>query len=364
MRISFKKGLSLFLIALLSIQLFACNKQETSNNKRSKETTAVENEAGNEENIDKKAKTDNNDETTTADSKNKFPLVINTMGIDVTFEKEPERVFPLNFGIAELFVTLGLEDKIVTMAPGMYNIDDVLPEHRDAFKNINVLEGLEGGVPPFETVLRANPDLVYGTSYSFYPYNCGEASGYLEQGINVYANEGTFAEDASIENTYNDIKNIGKIFSVEDRAEKLIKEMQEKIASVKAVTENLEPVNVVVVDGLGETGENLFTIGGGGLENKILADAGAKNLFDYVPEHYFAFSFEDFINKNPDVIVIFEQRDEEKKIDFLKNKPEFADISAVKNNKFVVVSSCSVFPSIQNADAVVNLAKALHPDKF
>lgn len=362
MRTLLKKGLGLFLIGLLSVQLIACNKQETSNNKTSKETTDINKEQNMTNNMDKQNETD--DSNSTDDSKNKFPLVINTMGIDVTFEKEPERVFPLDYCVAELFVALGLEDKIVKMTPGDYTISDVLPEHRDAFKNIDILEGVENGIPPFETVLRANPDLVYGTAYSFYPYNCGEASGYLEQGINVYANEGTFAEDASIENTYNDIKNIGKIFSVEDRAEKLIKEMQEKIASVKAVTDNLEPVNVVVVDGLGETGENLFTIGGGGLENKILADAGAKNLFDYVPEHYFAFSFEDFINKNPDVIVIFEQRDEEKKIDFLKNKPEFADISAVKNNKFVVVSSCSVFPSIQNADAVVNLAKALHPDKF
>ena len=53
-----------------------------------------------------------------------------------------------------------------------------------------------------------------------------------------------------------------------------------------------------------------------------------------------------------------------KKINFVKNKPEFAGISAIKNNKFVIVSSFSMFPSLQNANAVMHLAKALHPDKF
>ena len=297
--------------------------------------------------------------------KTAFPIVINTMGIDVTFKKEPERVFPLNFALAELLVTLGLENKIVSMAPGMYSIDDVLPEHRDGFKNIHVLEGLKGGVPSFETVLKANPYFVYGVSYSFFPSNCGEASGYLEQGIAVYASEGTFVEDATIENTYNDIRNIGKIFNVQEKAEALIQDMQRKIASVKAAIDTVEPVKVAVVDGIREA--DLFSIGGTGLENKLLAAAGARNLFDYVQRHYFRLSFEEFINKNPDVVVIFE-RDEkgdgQKKINFVKNKPEFAGISAVKNNKFVIVSSSSMFPSLQNADAVVHLAKALHPDKF
>lgn len=147
------------------------------------------------------------------------PVTIENFNRATTYTKVPERVVVLTYDIAEIMTALGVENKIVALAPAENSIEDVLPEYRDRIKDIPLFEGLEGGVPSLESVLKVNPDFVYGVSFSFDPKNVGSAEDYEKAGVNIYVAEGTYVDVPTLENLYNDILNIGKIFRVKTRDE-------------------------------------------------------------------------------------------------------------------------------------------------
>ncbi|HHS82103.1 MAG TPA: iron ABC transporter substrate-binding protein, partial [Devosia sp.] len=73
--------------------------------------------------------------------------------------------------------------------------------------------------------------------------------------------------------------------------------------------------------------------------------------------------WEPVIERNPQVIVIVNYGDvtAAQKRDFLRNNPAFADIDAVKNNRFVVLDYVEATPGPRNIDAVKKLAAAFWP---
>ena len=56
--------------------------------------------------------------------------------------------------------------------------------------------------------------------------------------------------------------------------------------------------------------------------------------------------------------------DAQTKLDLLKNSPDLANVSAVKNDRIVIVPLFSINPGLQNADFVEKLAKELHSEAF
>lgn len=78
-------------------------------------------------------------------------------------------------------------------------------------------------------------------------------------------------------------------------------------------------------------------------------------------------AWEDVIKTNPDVIVINKygtDEDAQQKIDFLRSVPELANVTAIKENRFIVVSILSVFPSIQNIDVIEYLAEGIQNNNY
>ena len=96
------------------------------------------------------------------------PVVIENMGRTTTYEEAPETAVALSYSIAEIMVALGLEDKIVAIAPSMYILDQVSEEYRETVGSFPVLEG-SYGVPTLETVLDTGADLSLATPIRFTP---------------------------------------------------------------------------------------------------------------------------------------------------------------------------------------------------
>lgn len=106
-------------------------------------------------------------------------VVIENNGRTTTYDSVPERVVVLSYSNAETMAALGLEDKVVAAFPGMYTLDDVLPEYQEAVAAMPfITEGLNSGTPNLETVLDQDPDFVLGTYYNFFPVNCGAPEDY------------------------------------------------------------------------------------------------------------------------------------------------------------------------------------------
>lgn len=215
---------------------------------------------------------------------------------------------------------------------------DVLPEYQEAVAAMPfITEGLNSGTPNLETVLDQDPDFVLGTYYNFFPVNCGAPEDYEAAGANVYAQEGTYVAGATLENTYNDILNLGQIFHVEERAQELVAEMRAQADEITTKLAETEPVSTFVYD----SGEGtMLSIGGVGLENELLTLAGGANIFADQESRYFDASIENIIEANPSAIIVYDysiSADSEQKIEYLKSLSELSEVDAIKNDKIIVL---------------------------
>ena len=293
------------------------------------------------------------------------PVVIENMGRTTTYEEAPETAVALSYSIAEIMVALGLEDKIVAIAPSMYILDQVSEEYRETVGSFPVLEG-NYGVPTLETVLDTGAEFVFGDAYSFYASAVGTVEDFEAAGVNIYATEGTYVEDATFENIYNDIINIGKIFRVEERAGELVAQLREREAAVEASVAGLEPVRVFYFDSDTGGGVDMSTVGDTGLQSLMLEMAGAENIFSDVEGQFVAVSWEDVVDRDPEYIIVCDYYGEgyaEEKIAELKANPATMDMDAVVNDRFIVVPGMAMFPSLECMDAVELIAAGLHPDE-
>ena len=293
------------------------------------------------------------------------PVVIENMGRTTTYEEAPETAVALSYSIAEIMVALGLEDKIVAIAPSMYILDQVSEEYRETVGSFPVLEG-SYGVPTLETVLDTGAEFVFGDAYSFYASGVGTAEDFEAAGVNIYATEGTYVEDATFENIYNDIINIGKIFRVEERAGELVAQLREREAAVEASVAGLDPVRVFYFDSDTGGGVDMSTVGNTGLQSLMLEMAGAENIFNDVEGQFVAVSWEDVVDRDPEYIIVCDYYGEgyaDEKIAELKANPATMDMDAVVNDRFIVVPGMAMFPSLECMDAVELIAAGLHPDE-
>lgn len=228
------------------------------------------------------------------------PVTIENMGRTTVYEEAPQTAVALFYSIAEIMVALGLEERIVAIAPSMYILDQVSGEYRDIVGSFPVLEG-NYGVPSLETVLDTDAEFVFGDFYAFYATSVGTAEDFEKAGVKVYATEGTCVSNPTFENTYHDIVNIGRIFRVEDRAEELVAQLRQREAAVAERVSGLEPVDVFYYDSDTGGGVSMSTIGNTGLQLYMLELVGCRNIFDDVEGEFITVSREELIDRNPEL---------------------------------------------------------------
>lgn len=301
---------------------------------------------------------------------NHYPLTIENNGVSITYESAPERIVALSYTTAEVLAALGLTDKVVSLAPSMNRIDEVIEEYRDEISAIPVFDesGMTNGVPSLEVVLSAEPDFVFGSVYSFATNSCGTAEDYIANNIGIYAENTGFGESPSLEDLYTEIKNIGKIFNVEERAEAVVKKLKARESAVLEKLDGVEKVSVYIFDyDLGQG--NYYTTGGSNLLDYVISLAGGKGIFDDSGKAYVQVSAEEIIARNPEYVLAvsyYTEDDGQSKIDSMKASPDFADVEAVKANNFLSMSGLAVGASagIQSLDSLETIAAFLHPDRF
>ena len=292
------------------------------------------------------------------------PVTIDNYNITTVYDKKPEKVVCLSLNSAEIIAALGEADSLAAIQNGNNKVEDLLPEYAAALKDVEVPDSINTGMPPtLEAMIELGPDLVAMNSYYFYVPFFGTATDYQNNSINLYVTEGTYVEQCSIENTYNDIRNLGKIFGKENEAESIVEDMKNRFAAVTEQYRDADKVDVMAFDSISEDG--LYTVAGGsGLEQELLEIAGASNVFEDVESDFSTVSIEEIVERNPQYIIIHEYTDSENdtqnKIDALKSMEELSEVDAVKNDNFIVIKMMQVTPGIENVDFVEAVAKAIH----
>ncbi|WP_125153013.1 ABC transporter substrate-binding protein [Clostridium rectalis] len=282
---------------------------------------------------------------------------LKTYNKTVKYKKVPERVVSFNAHTTENLFALGLEDKIIGTS---YNNAEILPQYKEKFKKIPIIAEK---YPSMEALLGVNPDFVYGRNSAFVEKGVGTVKDFIDNDIMVYVSKATYTEGATIEDTYEDFYNLGKIFNVEEKAEKIVKEMKNQIESVQNKISKIDKkLRVFVYD----SGDDQAFTAGNSLESNIIELAGGENIFGGLKKTWERVNWEAVVEENPQCIVIndYENISAENKIKFLRSNKALKDVDAIKNNKFVVLPLPSVFTGIRNGDAVENLAKGFYPVLF
>ncbi|MGN0350928.1 MAG: ABC transporter substrate-binding protein [Roseburia sp.] len=294
-------------------------------------------------------------------------VTIENYNMETTYEEKPQNVVTLSLNSAEIIAALGEADSICAVQTNNNVLTDLLPEYYEELKDVTIPEDLNTGMPPtFEAMLNQQPDFVSMNSYYFYVPTFGTVDDYLTNGVNLYVTEGSYVENCTIENTYNDIRNLGQIFGQSQKAEEIIADMEERISAVESKVSSEEKVKVMAFDSMSE---NLYTIAGGnGLEEQLLEMAGAENVFADVEASFSTVSIEEIIDRNPDYIIIHnytaEENDAQSKIDYLMNQKELSTVTAIQDENFIIVNLFQVNPGIQNVDFIEAVAQEIHADMF
>ncbi|GGP93481.1 ABC transporter substrate-binding protein [Streptomyces roseolilacinus] len=289
-----------------------------------------------------------------------FPVTVDNCGTRTTYDKAPSRVVTIHQHPAELMLALGLKDRMVGTA---FPDSSVLPRLRKDFEAIPELAKKE---PSFENVLEADPDFVYGGYGSAFAENEGRSrEAFADAGIDTYLNrEYCGKKQVSMQDTYDEIRTIGTIFGVRDRADRLVADLQGRIARTTQAVKGVPAVPVFVYD----SGDKApFTAGGKSLGTEIIRLAGGRNVFADLDEVFGDASWEQVVDRRPEVIAIYDYAGAggvEQKKKFLLSQPALADVPAVRNKRFVVLPLTATLVGVRPPYAVEDLARGLHPERF
>ncbi|MBN6188809.1 ABC transporter substrate-binding protein [Aneurinibacillus sp. BA2021] len=285
-------------------------------------------------------------------------IVIHNMGHTLTFTQPPKRAVALNQHATEILLALGLQD---SMAGTAYLDDAILPELKEAYAKIPVLSK---EYPSKEVFMAAAPDFAYaGWKSAFTEKTLGTVEELASAGIPAYIQESSNTPSPTLEDVYQDLRNIGRIFRVENRAETLIDTMQREIdRTVKQVGTVEKPLKVFVYDS-GE--EKAFTAAGNYLSS-LIALAGGRNIFSDSQKGWAEVSWEEVVHRSPDVIVIVDYgaRTAEQKKRLLLAKKELASVPAIANQRFIVLPLSAAAEGIRAPHTLETLARGLHPQLF
>ncbi|SDT62097.1 iron complex transport system substrate-binding protein [Streptomyces sp. TLI_053] len=290
-----------------------------------------------------------------------YPVTVENCGAPVTFAQKPARVVTNDVGITELMFALGLEDRMAgyVMPDDKGQVDKVA--WKDAYQRAPWLSKKQ---ITKEIALEAKADLVFaGWHYGF-----DESSGVTPQalaglGIGSYvltescrSGKGTERGVMSpLHALYTDLTNLGEIFDVRDRADRLVAGFKAEIA---AVPEPAYRPGVFLYD----SGEDKpFTSGRFAAPEEIITKAGGRNVTGDLADSWATVGWETVVERDPEVIVInnYGTPDAEAKRRFLKSFPPLAGVSAVRNDRILVLDYVDLVESPRNPAAITALAAYL-----
>jgi len=114
-----------------------------------------------------------------------------------------------------------------------------------------------------------------------------------------------------------------------------------------------------------DSGEDApFTAGAYAMPNALIEAAGGTNIMNDFEKSWATVGWEAVVERNPEFIVIvnYGEVTADQKREFMMSNPAFADIDAVRNDRFVVLEYVEATPGPRNIEAVKTLAAAFRAE--
>jgi iron complex transport system substrate-binding protein len=279
---------------------------------------------------------------------------------EVTFDAPPQAAISNDVNLTEMMLVLGLTDHMVgyTGISGWNKLDATMTA------GVAELPELSEQYPSKEVLIGADADFFFaGWNYGMRVGGEVTPETLAPFGIQVYEltesciHIGAKAP-AAMADMYNDLRNLGAIFGVPERAEALVAGYEADLAAFLADLPALETAPRVFVYDSGEDAP--FTAGRYAMPNALIEAAGGVNIMNDFEKSWATVGWEAVVERNPEVIVIvnYGEVSAEEKRNFMLSNPAFAEIDAVKNDHFVVLEYVEATPGPRNIAAVKTLAAA------
>lgn len=346
-----KRVFSLLLALVMCWSLVACSADEGTNNT-----------SGDGNNIDNAQDNGTGTDQGSDTSASHYPVTVTTYDqngqpIEQTFDKRPERVISVSQSNTEMLLYLGLGDLIVATA---HRTSEPWEETAAEYEALNFLA--QDAYPSKEVVISLDPDLIVGWGSLFADDALGGVESWNDMGVQTYLMKNTVSGlgKRNFEYLIEDLNNFGLIFDIQDQTDALIQEIRERLAAVEEQTGNTpmeDRPTVLTVQMLKDN--EWFARANTDLTANIIELAGGNCL----DEEYGYASMEVLIDKNPDAILVIDRETNPAKdtIQGLKNNPVLADVPAIKNDNFYVITHASFYcGSLRTVEDIEGLAALLH----
>jgi len=294
-----------------------------------------------------------------------YPVTVENCGEKKSYDKAPQRVVTNDVGITEIMFALGLEDHMAGYVMPDDKGDMTSVPWKDGYKKTTWLSKERINK---ELVLGARADLVFaGWNYGF---NEGEGFTPAELkrvGVDSYLLSESCRNGQGkargvmppLEALYTDLGNLGKIFDVEDRADTLIASFRKQVADAQAkAPKGSDRPRVFLYD---DGKDKPLTSGAYAGPHDIITKAGGDHIMKDLKDSWTTVGWETVVDRDPEVIVINNYGDTsaEQKRTFLKTYKPLANVSAIKNDRIVVLDYVDLVESPRNPAAISSLAADL-----
>ncbi|MCH9747569.1 MAG: ABC transporter substrate-binding protein [Alphaproteobacteria bacterium] len=290
--------------------------------------------------------------------------VVQSCDRKLTFDEPPTAAISNDVNLTEMMLVLGLAERMVgyTGISGWKTLDPVMR------LGIAELPELSSKYPSKEVLIGADADFFFaGWNYGMKVGGEVTPDTLAPFGIQVYEltesciHVGKKAA-ASMNDMYNDLRNLGLIFDLGNKAENLVSAYEKDLNDYLA---SLEPLNFVPRVFVYDSGEDVaFTAGRYAMPNALIEAAGGSNIMKDFQKSWATVTWEAVIERNPEVIVIvnYGEVSAEEKRAFMISNPAFSNIDAVKNDRFVTLEYVEATPGPRNIGAIKKLAAAFREE--
>ena len=283
------------------------------------------------------------------------PVTIDNCGTEVTFDAPPQRVVTIKSSTTETMLALGLADVLV----GTAFADGPVPEQwADDVADVPVLSDK---VPGQEALLEAEPDLVYaGWESNLSADGAGERPALAALGIATYVSPaackspGYQPDPLTFDDVFAEVREVGAVFGVPDAAERVVQEQQ-------ATLDAVEPVDGATAVWWSSGTDTPYVGAGIGAPQMVLEAAGLRNAFADVHDTWTSIGWEQVVAADPDVLVLVDSAwsSAQKKKDYLAAHPAASQLTAVREQRYVVVPFAATEAGVRNAQAAADVADAV-----
>lgn len=297
-------------------------------------------------------------ENATASTATSYPVTVNDCAGKVSFEKQPSRVLTIGSAAISLLDAAGASDKITTRT-GEFGADlpaGLATPPTDA-------KIVDPSDPSAEAIIGAGADVVYGYGlFNAKPEALEQAGVPLltvagECGHDATAGE---SQDLTFATVTDDIRRLGTVFGTKPVADKNADAIDARVSDLSAQAKGADATAAWLY--YFSSTDPLSAYGATSMADAVLDSSKLKNVFGSEDTSYLEVTMESLLKQDPAWLVLSYGLYGESESDARKQLLAEAgaeDLTAVKNDRLILVPGTSSEPSQQSVDGLDKIVTAV-----